>query len=81
MWALAFACGDNRGECVLANLITWPLVGAGLITTGIVVLSSGEDVPEDANRAEIIALAPVITPDPTGRLRATGAIATLSATF
>lgn len=81
MWSLGFACGDNRGECVIANFIAWPLVGVGVITTGIVVLANRDDVPEDANRAETIGLAPVITPDPTGRPRATGAIGTLSGTF
>lgn len=79
MWALALGC--DSGACSVANIVTWPIIGAGVLTTGIVLLAIADDVPEDANRVETIGLAPVITPDTNGRLRATGAVATLSATF
>jgi hypothetical protein len=40
MWALVFTCGENSG-CALANLITWPILGAGAVFTGIGLLAYG----------------------------------------
>jgi hypothetical protein len=52
MWALAFACGDD--DCVTVNLVSWPIAGASMLTTGIVLLAAAPDAPADANRVEII---------------------------
>src|SRR6185437_3023709 len=56
LWAVALACPGDNSPCVPANLITWPVVGAGMLITGIVLLARGRLVPpNDANRIELVA--------------------------
>lgn len=45
MWLLMLSCsreqyGDAQRGCILAHQITWPLVGAGLVATGIYLLAA-----------------------------------------
>ncbi len=57
MWTLAFACPDNgsSGACTVANLVTWPIVGAGALIAGIALLAGGHQTPgPDENRVEIL---------------------------
>jgi hypothetical protein len=58
MWALAFLCPasfDGGSACEVANLATWPLLGASTLITGIVLLARGRrEPPADANRVERI---------------------------
>ena len=79
MWAVGFACGDSG--CFIANVVTWPVVGLGMIVTGIVLLVAAEDPPWDANRVQRASIAPWLTPGPTGEPEVTGAVGTVTATF
>jgi hypothetical protein len=55
LWAVGLACSNNDG-CLLGNLIAWPVLGASMMITGIVLLARGKVTPApDANRVEIIA--------------------------
>jgi hypothetical protein len=55
MWSLALTCEDSA--CAVGNLIAWPVAGASMLITGIVlVASAGGDPPADANRVELTGL-------------------------
>ncbi len=56
MWTIALACNGDDETCVIANLSVWPVLGAAMMTTGIVLLAvSGKHRPPgDANRPEIL---------------------------
>ncbi len=56
MWAIVFACpNEDGGGCQIANLVLWPVLGATMMITGIVLLARGKVSPApDANRVEIV---------------------------
>ena len=57
MWAVGLACGQSSGsECFATNVIFWPILGASMTTTGIVLLavSGKHKAPFEANRPEIL---------------------------
>lgn len=54
MWAIGLACIDSGG-CFAANVITWPVIGASMLITGIALLARGRvSAPPDANRIELV---------------------------
>ena len=52
MWLLSQACpiGQNAGACQATQMIVWPVLGAGVLATGIALLVRSRKVPDDANR-------------------------------